>query len=490
MSMPVEESALRTLPADVDPLYPRLHPRPPRNWVNDPNGLVHHRGRWHLFAQASPDSATGGDICWWHADSADLVHWTDRGIALRPHLGDDSRVDRDGVWSGNAVSHDGELVAFYCAFRTDAAWQPALRGVSSDDGLTFVADGTVMATAPEIVVLPDGTRTTAHTLRDPFVWSDPDPAAPGEPRWSLLLGAGLVAVDDGDGPNAYAAVLRFVSADLAHWSYVGVFHHLPVPAPGTVPDTGEMWECPAYAEIPDGTGRVVSVLIVCGWYRTAFPGRANVLLADRDGDVLTQRASTLLEDGDALYAPSLLQAPDGRVLLWGWVRELRDLSESTAAGWTGALTFPRELTIRDGALASWPVAELDVLRSAPVTVTGDTFTIPFAAEVLIDGSHGPVTVYLTSGRTEVTLGLDPTSKRARVGDVELDASTTTTEGRPWLRVFLDGSVIEGFTSAGRVVTTRTYPTHHTGWSVRVEGATAAVYVWSLVGPALTSDAAR
>src|ERR1700712_2930540 len=107
MSTHVEDSVQDPLPADVDPLYPRLHPRPPRNWVNDPNGLVHHNGRWHLFAQASPDSATGGDICWWHADSADLVHWTDRGIALRPQLGDDSRADRDGVWSGNAVSSDG-----------------------------------------------------------------------------------------------------------------------------------------------------------------------------------------------------------------------------------------------------------------------------------------------------------------------------------------------------------------------------------------------
>lgn len=487
MSTQVEESTPGPLPADVDPLYPRLHPRPPRNWVNDPNGLVHHNGRWHLFAQASPESATGGDICWWHADSADLVHWTNRGIALRPHLGDDTRADRDGVWSGNAVSFDGDLFAFYCAFRTDTAWQPALRGVSSDDGLTFVADGTVMATAPTIVVLPDGTRTTAHTLRDPFVWSDPDPGAPATPRWSLILGAGLDVVDPGDGPDRYAAVLRFVSDDLAHWTYVSVFHHLPVPPPGSSPDTGEMWECPAYAEIPDGSGRLVSVLIVCGWYRTSFPARANVLLAGRDGDMLTQHASLHLEDGDALYAPSLLQAPDGRVVLWGWVRELRDIAESVAVGWTGALTFPRELTIRDGALASWPVAELDALRSAEVIVTDDTFTLPVAAEVLVDGGHGPVTVHLTSGTTEVKIGLDPTSKQARVAEFDLDASTTSTDGSPWLRVFLDGSVIEAFTSAGRAATTRTYPTHHTGWTVRIEGASSSVHAWNLSGPALVPD---
>jgi len=484
MSTHVDESTRDSLPAGVDPLYPRLHPRPPRNWVNDPNGLVHHNGRWHLFAQASPDSATGGDICWWHADSSDLMYWTDRGIALRPHLGDDSRPDRDGVWSGNAVSHDGDLVAFYSAFRRDSAWQPMLSAVSDDDGRTFVADGTILATAPDIVVLPDGTRTTAHTLRDPFVWSDTDPAAPGEPAWSLILGAGLEALEPGDGPDRYAAVLRFVSDDLATWTYAGVFHHVPVPTPGSGLDTGEMWECPAYAELPDAAGHAVSVLIVCPWNRTSFPARAVALLVVRNGDALTQHAASLLEDGDALYAPSVLHAPDGRVLLWGWVRELRDLSESVAAGWTGALTFPRELTIRNGALASWPVAELDALRAAPVPVTEEKFTIPVSAEVLVDGGAGPVTVHLRSGSTELRFALDPSSGQATVGDMVLDAATTSPGGRPWFRVFVDGSVIEAFTSAGRAATTRTYPIEHAGWAARVEGAIGSVHVWNLRGPAL------
>ncbi len=174
--MSTPDSSVSPFPAATDPLYPSRHPRPPRNWVNDPNGLVHHAGRWHLFAQHNPAATVGGDlICWWHADSTDLITWNDRGVALRPHPGDETRADRDGVWSGNAISHDGRLVAFYSAFRTDEPWQPALRAVSDDDGATFSTDGVVVATAPEVVVLPDGTRTTAHTLRDPFAWADPPP---------------------------------------------------------------------------------------------------------------------------------------------------------------------------------------------------------------------------------------------------------------------------------------------------------------------------
>ena len=39
----------------VDPHLPVAHLRPPRNWVNDPNGLVFHRGLYHVFFQYNPN---------------------------------------------------------------------------------------------------------------------------------------------------------------------------------------------------------------------------------------------------------------------------------------------------------------------------------------------------------------------------------------------------------------------------------------------------
>jgi len=38
-------------------------------WLNDPNGLIHLDGEYHLFAQR-------WNKCWIHAVSRDLVHWT------------------------------------------------------------------------------------------------------------------------------------------------------------------------------------------------------------------------------------------------------------------------------------------------------------------------------------------------------------------------------------------------------------------------------
>ena len=295
-----------------------------------------------------------------------------------------------------------------------------------------------------------------------------------------MLGAGLQVVDPVAGaPDRYAALLRFVSDDLASWTYAGVFHHVPVPDPAADVDidTGEMWECPAYAVIPGDDGEDVSVLIVCPWYRTPFPSMTIALLADRAGDQLVQRSAHLLEDGDALYAPSLLHAPDGRILLWGWVRELRDAGEAAAAGWSGALTFPRRLSIRDGALAMWPVAELDALRAEAVEVTAEGFALPVGAEVMLAGSAAAVT--LVSGDVELVLRLEPKVGQASVGEFTLAAEPDAADGTSWLRVVVDGSVVEAYTSAGRTATTRTYPADHVGWTARIEGDSSAVRAWTL-----------
>ena len=55
-------------------------------------------------------------------------------------------------------------------------------------------------------------------------------------------------------------------------------------------------------------------------------------------------------------------------------------------------------------------------------------------------------------------------------------SYDTSAGAPALRLFLDGSVIEAFTSAGRVATARVYPTQPPPWRLT---APAGAVTWAL-----------
>jgi len=87
-----------------DPHYPTYHFAGPESWINDANGVIYHKGLYHLFYQYDPilPDGTRSERCWGHAVSKDLVHWTDWPVALWP----DSSYDRKGVYSGNVIIDD------------------------------------------------------------------------------------------------------------------------------------------------------------------------------------------------------------------------------------------------------------------------------------------------------------------------------------------------------------------------------------------------
>ena len=61
-----------------------LHLKAPENWINDPNGFIYFKGRYHLFYQHFPYAPMWGTMYWGHAVSDDLVHWSHEKIALFP----------------------------------------------------------------------------------------------------------------------------------------------------------------------------------------------------------------------------------------------------------------------------------------------------------------------------------------------------------------------------------------------------------------------
>ena len=99
-------------------------------------------------------------------------------------------------------------------------------------------------------------------------------------------------------------------------------------------DSGEMWECPDFFDL---NGHIACLL-----------HRRQSHLDNRrlrcEGTSLHAEGQGILDHG-AYYAPKSFLAPDGRRILWGWIRETRPENEFAAAGWSGAMALPRVLTV-------------------------------------------------------------------------------------------------------------------------------------------------
>lgn len=403
----------------ADPAFPVLHGRPDLGWVNDPNGLAHVDGVWHVFFQHNPAAPVHGDIHWGHASSPDLLTWRTEPVALRPTPGG---ADAVGCWTGCVVLDGPDRVptAVYTGVGAAGPEHAVTLVATSADGLrTWDQEPAAVAVpAPQ-----DGVRE----VRDPFVFSH------GGHRWAVQ-GAGH--------PQGRGRLLLWRCDDLRAWEPAGEL----LTSDDTVAARwapANTWECPNLVPFGDRWLLVVSL-----WHwrdgSHALDG-VSWLLGDLqtagEGLRFVPTDGGELDGGSTFYAPQLLAIDDGRVLVWGWSREdERDPADVAAAGWSGVLTFPRDLRPTADGLAVEPAPELLGLRREELTGTVRTdrsFEVEAdgPVELLLDGPDG-------EPRPVVAAGHEGTA-----------------------RILVDGSLVEVF-EAGRATTLRAYPAPGSAWHVR------------------------
>lgn len=199
---------------------PAIHFSPAKNWMNDPNGMVFHKGVYHLYYQHNPSGNTWGNMSWGHATSTDLVHWKEQPLAI-------STDDQEDVFSGSVVvdkdnssgfgtAENPPMVAIYTSAYKDPSPHRGLQAqslaYSLDDGQTW----TKYSANPVL------NRNSAN-FRDPKVFwhSSPD----GGGYWVM---AAVEATDH--------KVLLYKSTNLKDWTALSEF--------GPANATGGLWECP------------------------------------------------------------------------------------------------------------------------------------------------------------------------------------------------------------------------------------------------------
>lgn len=413
---------------------PIYHFSPPQGWINDPNGLVYYKGLWHLFYQHQPDQLQHGPMHWGHAISRDLATWEHRPIGIYPD-------ELGTIWSGSAAVNrreDGseELVACFTQGDTERGQIQSL-AFSHDDGKTWqMYEGNP--------VLPND----RPDFRDPKIFRYDD-------RWIMVVSGGHEA-------QFYA------SNNLTDWTLLSTF---PAPQPNWI------WECPDLLQV-DGQWILIVSFIVPG-ATVDDSSCTRYWIGQFDGTRFTPDTGPhrLSFGPDDYAAVSWSDAPDRRKVISGWMSHwlYAHATPTDGENWRGAMTLPRELSIRNGALIQQPPHELLQRRGAPIAFDGngvafesevyESEAYELEAEIDLTNLQQPAVGFnLRIGPDEVTRVMYDAAKgelavdREQSGQVDFwpdfartfRAPLQVADGVLKLRIFVDRCSIEVFAQDGEV----------------------------------------
>lgn len=306
----------------------KIHFKAPNCWINDPNGFIWYKGRYHLFYQCFPYSAHWGRMHWGHTVSKDLVNWEEKGIALFPSKTD----DRSGCFSGSAIEYKDKMYIYYTGVNyteedpeninccINDTFTAAQLMITSEDGMKFDNITDKKTVIPPIEDKKIGDKN--HT-RDPKVWR-------GKDAWYMVLGSTV---------DKNGRLLFYKSSDLKTWQYLNYCEK---------DGFGWMWECPDFFEI-DGKG--VTIFSPMGFFNdgNGYDSVAVCMLSSFDentGKMELSEDYQLFDYGIDLYAPQSTTDKDGNRVVIAWAR-MPEAIITEKGEWCGMMCIPRIVNVKN-----------------------------------------------------------------------------------------------------------------------------------------------
>ena len=316
---------------------PGYHFSPPKNWMNDPNGLIYYDGLYHMYYQYNPYDVIWGHMSWGHAVSTDLVSWKNLPVAIPEYDGVQifsgcNIIDVNNTSGFCKTKGLGCLLAFYTA--QTAQGQAQAVAYSNDFGFSY----TQYASNPII-------DEHLQDHRDPkVIWYEP-----GQ-KWVMITAL-----------STEFKCRLYSSTDLVHWTHLSDF--------GPEGSLEGIWEDPDLFALPDDQGNLKWVLA-----HAVNVAKVEYYIGEFDGTTFTNtetKGVSLFYDygRDFSEAATWTNDPKGRRLIMAWLDEGYYGGQLPTQVWRGQLTMIRELKIKrypEGLrIVSEPLEEYSKLRSSP-----------------------------------------------------------------------------------------------------------------------------
>ena len=321
----------QTVQKDKD-FRPHFHIAPPTGLMNDPNGLIFDREKYHLFYQWFPFDAIHGMKHWKHLITKDFQHYQSADDLIPCEL-----FESHGCYSGGALKVGDKLAMFYTGNTRRSSDN---QRVPYQNLAIFDLNGKLLSKRPLIENAPAG--YTEH-VRDPKTYFTE------EGKIRFICGAqrenltGTAIIFEMDSLEDTPRLLGELS--LPTFDNKNVF----------------MWECPDLFKIGD---KDVFIWSPQGKDREAHQFQNNYHATYAVGKLtdLTFEAEYIseLDQGFDFYAPQTFGGLDNQThaVLFGWIG-LPDLTYPTDKfKWHSALTLPRELRLEGSKIYQRPIAKI------------------------------------------------------------------------------------------------------------------------------------
>ena len=474
MSTPLQNG----VKSDTD-FRPVFHFAAQDTWLNDPNGLIFHKGLYHLYYQNNPLDSVWGNMSWGHATSPDLINWSEHPVAIRFDEEEDifsgSIVYDRFNTSGFGTAENAPLIALYTS-----AYKPASphHGTQAQS-LAYSLDGGYIWT--KHTQNPVLTRNTPN-FRDPKVfWYQGE----SESYWVMVTVEALEY-----------RVLLHKSTDLKNWEELSSF--------GPANATSGIWECPDLFPLAvDGDAENIKWVLTVN-LNPGGPNKGSAgqyFVGDFDGTTFTSQ-STLTEgmsDGsreneyqwldwgrDYYAAVSFSDAPDRRRIMIGWMNNWDYANQIPTSPWRSPMSLAREVTLRsingtprliqqvthDGTTQLAPVSQFSLpassLPEGTQVLAGGTGTVQRIDVSLAPGNATEVGVVVRGNGTAGTrIGIDAQRgvlfvDRRNSGAVDFHESFASYDIAPIeaidgsydLSIYVDRCSVEVFAQDGQVTMTQ------------------------------------
>ncbi|KAG5492484.1 hypothetical protein JKF63_01062 [Porcisia hertigi] len=336
---------------------PQYHIRPPRHWVNDPNGPYRDpvTGRIHLYMQYNPNGPLSADIEWYHITSQDYVKWRrpESPVAVRTN----NWYDKRGAYSGTMMdNNNNEPVMVYTCAVSKKIQRQCIATISSRD-LTGKRTLDAFEQRPLNPILTENNvpgLVGLDNFRDPTEWWR-DPA--NSSQWLIAFAA---RIQDTEGDNAHVVV--FSTADPTFQSDYNFSHSLYI----YKYDNDKMFERPDFFSLGQGGEHYLKVstmaslrdYIIYGSYQADPVTGKYVFLED------LSRTFTFIDYGPFYASKTFYDPLLNRRMIWGWTKEELSNEQMTTQGWSGVQNLLRamEYDSAEKKLKTYPIPELEGLR--------------------------------------------------------------------------------------------------------------------------------